>query len=100
MFQDYPSVAEINRAVKRNKINVIFAIPQKVHHAYRKLSSRVEGSVVGQLAESADNIIQIVKDEYKVNSALFSPITNTKFPHQNLFLEEKHVTNSFAAISG
>ncbi|XP_055329594.1 integrin beta pat-3-like [Paramacrobiotus metropolitanus] len=69
--QDYPSVQEINRAVKRKNIHVIFAVPDTVQDLYKQLSGAVSGSVVGQLSSQSDNIVEVVKNQYnKIRSAV------------------------------
>jgi Integrin beta chain VWA domain len=55
--------------VTEKKINVIFAIPQRspsMIDAYGRLSQNIEGSVVGVLDESFANVVDLVRDNYKV----------------------------------
>lgn len=62
--QDYPSLSQIVRVVQQNKINLIFAVPEKASAVYDALSSFIDGSSVGTLAGDSSNIVQLVRDQY------------------------------------
>lgn len=62
--QDYPSLSQIVRVVQLNKINLIFAVPEKAFGVYDTLSSFIDGSSVGTLAGDSSNIVQLVRDQY------------------------------------
>ncbi|GAV06686.1 hypothetical protein RvY_16633 [Ramazzottius varieornatus] len=69
--QDYPSLSQINRAVKENKINMIFAVTEDQFPTYSRLSGYVEGSVAGKLANDSSNVVELVKDQYnKISSSV------------------------------
>ena len=66
--QDYPSALQLKRLLRKHKINMIFAVPSKQQRLYTKLSNFFETSVVGLLSDQADNIVQIVRNEYDVRT--------------------------------
>ena len=70
LLQDYPSLSQINRAVKDNKINMIFAVTEDQFPTYDRLSAYVEGSVAGKLANDSSNVVELVKDQYNVRKLL------------------------------
>ncbi|RWS29011.1 hypothetical protein B4U80_10561 [Leptotrombidium deliense] len=65
IYQDYPSLSQINRAIVDNKINVIFSVPHEALGVYNTLSSLIDGSVAGQLSEDASNVVELIQDNYK-----------------------------------
>ncbi|OQV13505.1 Integrin beta-PS [Hypsibius exemplaris] len=69
--QDYPSLSQINRAVKENKINLIFAVTEDQFPTYDRVSNYIEGSIAGKLANDSSNIVELVKDQYnKISSSI------------------------------
>ena len=62
---DYPSVSQINKFVKQNSVNLIFAVTEDELHIYRQLSGAVEGSSAGQLSQDSSNVVQLVVDQYE-----------------------------------
>lgn len=71
-IQDYPSVSQINLKVKQNAINVIFAVTNKQIGVYKKLSEHIEGSSSAVLSEDSSNVVDLVKDEYRVRIFYFN----------------------------
>ncbi|KAL3280133.1 hypothetical protein HHI36_017637 [Cryptolaemus montrouzieri] len=73
LYNDYPSVSQLNYVAKENNINLIFATvktPYGDDKTYRKLSQEVENSKFDRLDEDSRNVIKLVVDNYKkiVNS--------------------------------
>lgn len=66
LVQDYPSLGLVSRLARENSMNVIFAVTQKVADAYRQIARMVSEFTVGVLASDSSNIIDLVKDQYKV----------------------------------
>lgn len=65
-IQDYPSISQINLKVKQNAINLIFAVTAQQESVYKKLSSHIEGSSCSKLEEDSSNVVDLVREEYKV----------------------------------
>merc|ERR1719336_2623645 len=53
---DYPSVSQINKVVKENSVNLIFAVTDDELHIYEQLSAAVEGSSMGKLSNDSGNV--------------------------------------------
>lgn len=66
-FQDYPSITQINRKVKENAINIIFAVTSDVRRLYKEISKLVEGSSSAVLSGDSSNVVELVRDEYNVS---------------------------------
>lgn len=66
LSQDYPSVGQIARAAKDEKMNVIFAIQRDNAHRYLNFEDLVQGSKVGRLDKDSANVVTLVKEQYKV----------------------------------
>ena len=62
---DYPSVSQINKVVKENSVNLIFAVTDDELHIYEQLSAAVEGSSVGRLSNDSSNVVQLVVAQYE-----------------------------------
>ena len=62
---DYPSVSQINKVVKENSVNLIFAVTESELHIYEQLSAAVEGSSVGKLSNDSGNVVQLVVNQYE-----------------------------------
>ncbi|GAV01478.1 hypothetical protein RvY_12184 [Ramazzottius varieornatus] len=91
--QDYPSALQLKRLLRKNKINMIFAVPLKQQPLYSKLSHFLETSVVGLLSDQADNIVQIVRNEYdKITSEVtlshLSTLPNMRLNYTSFCLGE------------
>lgn len=70
-YQDYPSVEQLNIALKRNGINVIFAVTQNQMDLYEELAKHIEGASVAQLAKDSSNIVDLIKNQYeKISSSV------------------------------
>lgn len=64
-YQDYPSIEQINLAVKKNSINVIFAVTKKTISIYKQLAETIEGASVGELKNDSSNVVTLIKDQYE-----------------------------------
>ncbi|XP_055344512.1 integrin beta-PS-like [Paramacrobiotus metropolitanus] len=64
LTQDYPSLSQINRAVKENKITMIFAVTEDQLPTYERLKYFVEASAAGKLANDSSNVVDLVKTTY------------------------------------
>lgn len=70
-LQDYPSISQINLKVKKNAINVIFAVTAEQISVYEELSKHIEGSSSGILSEDSDNVVDLVREQYnKITSTV------------------------------
>ena len=78
IFQDYPSVGQIIQKAKENNINIIFVIGgnssaltnEKVRQLfYDKLATLLPGGTekASELSTDANNILQIVSENYRVS---------------------------------
>lgn len=61
---DFPTIGQINRQIMKNKVNVIFAVPNSVADKYRRLQKHLEGSTVGNLTDEGDNIVNLIRETY------------------------------------
>lgn len=68
-IQDYPSISQINLKVKEHSINIIFAVTAQQHEVYQKLSEHIEGSSSDILSDDSSNIVDLVRNEYKVSDS-------------------------------
>ncbi|XP_018572183.1 integrin beta-PS isoform X2 [Anoplophora glabripennis] len=64
-YQDYPSIEQINLSVKKNYINVIFAVTKSTISIYEQLAKNIEGASVGKLEGDSSNIVQLIKEQYQ-----------------------------------
>ncbi|XP_050304275.1 integrin beta-PS isoform X1 [Anthonomus grandis grandis] len=64
-YQDYPSIEQINLAVKQNSINVIFAVTAASIRVYELLTKHIEGASVAKLEKDSSNIVELIKEQYK-----------------------------------
>nr|CAI5868361.1 unnamed protein product [Callosobruchus analis] len=64
-YQDYPSIEQINLSVKKNSINVIFAVTESTIDIYKQLAANIEGSSVGKLEGDSSNIVSLIKEQYE-----------------------------------
>ncbi|KAE8742436.1 hypothetical protein FOCC_FOCC011990 [Frankliniella occidentalis] len=70
-IQDYPSISQINLQVKRNAINVIFAVTAEQIAVYDRLREHVEGASAGTLSNDSANVVELVRDQYnKISSSV------------------------------
>jgi len=75
---DYPSVAQINRKVKENSVNLIFAVTEEQVKVYTLLADQVEGSSAGQLSDDSSNVVQLVQAQYEaITSSLVMKDTSS-----------------------
>jgi integrin beta 1 len=87
---DYPSISQINMKVKQHAINIIFAVTKGQKDVYKELSKRIEGSSSAVLSADSSNIVELVRDEYKVSSTL---------THFTLSLKLSHFHRKFRRLS-
>ncbi|XP_060528890.1 integrin beta-PS isoform X2 [Cylas formicarius] len=64
-WQDYPSIEQINLSVKRNAINVIFAVTGNTIGIYDQLAKHIEGASVAKLEKDSSNIVELIKEQYE-----------------------------------
>lgn len=76
---DSPSISQIDSKVKENAINVIFAVTPQQNSAYSEFSNQIEGSKITALSEDPWNVVELVKDQYKVRKILFYFQTGLNF---------------------
>lgn len=70
-LQDYPSVAQINRKVKENSVNLIFAVTREEIGIYEQLSRHVEGASYGVLSDDSSNVVELIQEQYdKISSSV------------------------------
>ena len=67
-LHDYPSLAQINRQVAENNMNIIFSVPQHVYDTYRDLQGRIQGSYVGKWSNNSDNLVGMISNQYNVGA--------------------------------
>ncbi|XP_016949132.1 integrin beta-PS isoform X2 [Drosophila biarmipes] len=71
IYQDYPSISQINQKVKDNAINIIFAVTANQLSVYEKLVEHIQGSSAAQLDSDSSNVVTLVKSEYaKISSSV------------------------------
>lgn len=80
-LHDYPSVAQINRQMAENSMNVIFTVPRHVYSVYRDLQKRLQGSRVGLWSDNLDNIVELIRHQYNVSKLVssFNPLSHDWF---------------------
>jgi len=62
---DYPSVSQMANKIAENKVNVIFAIPQRrttVVASYALLAEHMEGTTIGNLTADCSNVVKLIGD--------------------------------------
>ncbi|XP_043202020.1 integrin beta-3-like, partial [Amphibalanus amphitrite] len=63
---DYPSVAELDRVLRRENMNVVFAVFSDVRKEYDKLAELMKASVqVESLLDDSSNILSVIKRQYE-----------------------------------
>nr|XP_016942202.1 integrin beta-PS isoform X1 [Drosophila suzukii]XP_036675853.1 integrin beta-PS isoform X1 [Drosophila suzukii]XP_036675854.1 integrin beta-PS isoform X1 [Drosophila suzukii] len=71
IYQDYPSISQINQKVKDNAINIIFAVTANQLSVYEKLVQHIQGSSAAKLDSDSSNVVTLVKSEYaKISSSV------------------------------
>ncbi|XP_042911123.2 integrin beta-PS [Parasteatoda tepidariorum] len=71
IHQDYPSLSQINHKIQEHKVNIIFAVTANQVPVYERLSSLLEGSSAGKLANDSSNVVDLVRNQYdKITSAV------------------------------
>uniref|UniRef100_A0A1W7RAE7 Integrin beta n=1 Tax=Hadrurus spadix TaxID=141984 RepID=A0A1W7RAE7_9SCOR len=87
LYQDYPSLSQINKELAKKKINIIFAVPEEKTPLYELLSSHIEGSYTGKLVKDSSNIVHLIEDQYNTIRSKIELKHNT-----NEFLKVKYVS--------
>lgn len=67
--QDYPSLSQINRKIKENNVNLIFAVTRDQVDHYGNLSRRLVGSTTGMLADDSSNVVKLIRGQYEAISS-------------------------------
>jgi len=62
---DYPSVSQIASKIKEKAVSVIFAVTEDQFPIYEQLSSFIESSSAGVLANDSSNIVQLIRENYE-----------------------------------
>lgn len=71
---DYPSIAQLNQKAIQNSISIIFAVTSNQVDIYNQTAKRIEGAKTAELSKDSSNIVELVKEEYRVTN-----ITNNIF---------------------
>ncbi|KAG1672098.1 Integrin beta pat-3 [Nymphon striatum] len=67
--QDYPSLSQINTAIGKYNVSIIFAVPNEQINVYRLMSKALQGSTIAELAKDSSNIVHLVANQYnKISS--------------------------------
>lgn len=61
---DYPSISQLNAAMREKSIIPIFAVTQAQYSVYENLTHFIEGAQAAVLAADSGNIVEIVKQNY------------------------------------
>ncbi|GFQ73029.1 integrin beta-PS [Trichonephila clavata] len=64
IYQDYPSLSQINNKIIENKILIIFAVPDTELPLYQRLTTHVEGTYAEKLESDASNIVDLIQQQY------------------------------------
>lgn len=71
IYQDYPSISQVNQKVQDNHVNIIFAVTAGFYDIYKQLEPLVEGSSTGMLMNDSSNVVELIKGEYaKITSSV------------------------------
>ena len=69
LFQDYPSLGQIYKAITESKTNIIFATPESMDSRwiddYQKLSEHIPGSTNALLKDDSSNIVELIGENFK-----------------------------------
>ncbi|XP_072042217.1 integrin beta-2-like [Amphiura filiformis] len=66
IYQDYPSVGQLNEILQRNNIVPVFAVPDgRLTLLYRELAKHISGAKVGIMAENSNNVIDLVERQFQ-----------------------------------
>ncbi|KAJ8985291.1 hypothetical protein NQ317_007078 [Molorchus minor] len=72
IYQDYPSIEQINLSIRKKSINAIFAVTNSTISIYRELAKSIEGASVGVLEGDSSNIVDLIVEQYKKISSTVS----------------------------
>lgn len=64
IYQDYPSLSQLRRQLRDNKVILIFAVTSYQLPVYTQLSDALEGAYARELADDSSNIVQLIKEQY------------------------------------
>nr|XP_042896251.1 integrin beta-PS [Parasteatoda tepidariorum] len=71
IYQDYPSLSQINTKIIENKVLIIFAVPDTKLPLYQRLCNVVEGTYAEKLESDASNIVNLIHKQYdKIQSKI------------------------------
>ncbi|KAM8933823.1 integrin beta-2 [Pelodytes ibericus] len=62
---DYPSVGQIAQKLSENNIQAVFAVTSRMVNTYEALKDLIPKSVVGELSEDSNNVVQLITDAYQ-----------------------------------
>lgn len=86
LSQDYPSVSQIRNLIRKNNINIIFAVTESQVPLYTSLKKELDGSTVGTLDSTSSNIVALIRDQYnKIRSGVKLRDTANSFIKVNYF---------------
>lgn len=66
LIQDFPSFGQISRLARENSMNVIFAVSQFSAPQYQEFARQISEFTVGILSTDSSNVVELVKNQYKV----------------------------------
>ena len=61
---DYPSIGQINQAVRENQISVVFAVTEPMAAMYNNLAKLLPQAVVGELSSDSSNVVDLIIEQY------------------------------------
>lgn len=64
IHQDYPSLSQLRRQLRNNKVILIFAVTSSQLPVYTQLSHALEGAYARELASDSSNIVELIKKQY------------------------------------
>ncbi|XP_058789061.1 integrin beta-PS-like [Phymastichus coffea] len=65
LLQDYPSISQINRKIKKHNINIIFVVPEHMNATYQLLTKSIGGSFIGILENDINDVVSLVSKQYE-----------------------------------
>ena len=77
--------------MKKNSINLIFAVTAEQTQLYERLSELIEGSSCGTLSNDSSNVVELITEQYKVSIL--------KIRYCNIQWTSKWIQNFFLSFS-
>lgn len=62
---DYPSVSQINRAVMKHYVHLIFVVQRQLYDVYSYLKDDIYASSVLTLSDDSSNLLELISSEYE-----------------------------------